>query len=214
MSSKLLINESPLVILPSLAVKIGLNEAIVLQQIHYWLEIIKKSGDQSKFVDGHWWVYNTIQQWQQQFPFFSTKTVHRILRKLEDDGLIIGRKFNSQKWDQTKSYTINYERLAQLDDHAGELRQSDLVSGTESISSNLPDRVGKNDEILINTETHTENQTEEEEGPTPAADKSIDQFGGDKSKRQQTGGLVLTRTNGCARMHQNQPHSQPHSQPG
>ena len=34
--SKLLINEHPLQVLPSLATKIGLNEAIVLQQIHYW----------------------------------------------------------------------------------------------------------------------------------------------------------------------------------
>ena len=33
----LLISEPPLQVLPSLAVKIGLNEAIVLQQIHYWL---------------------------------------------------------------------------------------------------------------------------------------------------------------------------------
>jgi hypothetical protein len=29
--------ENPLVILPSLAMKIGLREAIILQQIYYWL---------------------------------------------------------------------------------------------------------------------------------------------------------------------------------
>lgn len=34
--SKLLISESPLLVLPSLAETIGLNEAIVLQQIHFW----------------------------------------------------------------------------------------------------------------------------------------------------------------------------------
>ena len=36
-SSKLLIDEPPLQVLPSLALKIGLNEAIILQQVHYWL---------------------------------------------------------------------------------------------------------------------------------------------------------------------------------
>ena len=35
--SRLLINENPLQVLPTLAVKIGLNEAMILQQMHYWL---------------------------------------------------------------------------------------------------------------------------------------------------------------------------------
>ena len=35
--SKLLIQENPMMILPSLAEKIGLNQAIVIQQFHYWL---------------------------------------------------------------------------------------------------------------------------------------------------------------------------------
>ncbi|HAH9618369.1 ybl78 [Escherichia coli] len=34
---KLLFAERPLVINTQLAMKIGLNEAIVLQQLHYWL---------------------------------------------------------------------------------------------------------------------------------------------------------------------------------
>ena len=35
--SNLLIHEEPLLVLPGLASRIGLNEAIFLQQIHYWL---------------------------------------------------------------------------------------------------------------------------------------------------------------------------------
>ncbi len=40
--SSLLIEESPLQVLPSLAKAIGLNEAIFAQQLHYWLR--GKSG--------------------------------------------------------------------------------------------------------------------------------------------------------------------------
>ena len=36
--NKLLLNEPPLMILPTLASNIGLNEAIFLQQLHYWIE--------------------------------------------------------------------------------------------------------------------------------------------------------------------------------
>ena len=49
----LLISEPPLQVLPSLAVKIGLNEAIILQQVHYWL---LKSNN---IRDGYKWVYNS-----------------------------------------------------------------------------------------------------------------------------------------------------------
>ena len=49
----LLLNENPLIIMPTLAVHIGLNEAIVLQQVHYWL---LKSD---KLEDGRKWTYNS-----------------------------------------------------------------------------------------------------------------------------------------------------------
>lgn len=34
----LLLNEYPLLLSPTLACKIGVNEALILQQLHYWLE--------------------------------------------------------------------------------------------------------------------------------------------------------------------------------
>ena len=58
---RLLLNEQPLVVLPELACKIGLNEAIILQQLNYW---INKS---TKTYDGKQWVYNTYNDWQKQF---------------------------------------------------------------------------------------------------------------------------------------------------
>ncbi|GAB1676313.1 hypothetical protein JNE12001_21830 [Escherichia coli] len=49
----------PIVINPDLAYSIGLNEAIALQQINYWLQETK-SGMES---DGVRWIYNTTEQW-------------------------------------------------------------------------------------------------------------------------------------------------------
>ena len=48
--SRLLIDEPPLQVLPSLAREIGLNEAIMLQQIHYWL---LKSGNEFEGAKRH-----------------------------------------------------------------------------------------------------------------------------------------------------------------
>jgi len=105
---KKIINENPLLILPSLAMEIGLNEAIVLQQIHYWLQI------SDNHIQGHYWVYNTYKDWREQFPFWSTVTIRRILYKLEADGFIITGNYNSSRSNHTKWYTINYKELKNL----------------------------------------------------------------------------------------------------
>ncbi|MEL1193439.1 replication protein, partial [Staphylococcus epidermidis] len=56
--NNLLIDDYPILVLPKLATEIGLNEAIVLQQMHYWL---KKSNHN---YDGRRWIYNSFSEWQ------------------------------------------------------------------------------------------------------------------------------------------------------
>lgn len=59
--NSILFDEPPLLVIPSLANALGLHEAIVLQQIHYWVKINEKA--QRNFIDGHYWTYNTYEQW-------------------------------------------------------------------------------------------------------------------------------------------------------
>ena len=101
----LLISEPPLQVLPSLAVKIGLNEAIILQQIHYWL--LKSNNVR----DGYKWVYNSYSEWNKQFPFFSRNTMIRAFNSLEKQGLLITANYNKAGFDKTKWYRIDYEKL-------------------------------------------------------------------------------------------------------
>ncbi|NWQ41930.1 conserved phage C-terminal domain-containing protein [Bacillus sp. EB106-08-02-XG196] len=107
--STLLINEAPLMIVPSLAVKIGINEAVVLQQIHYWL------GRSKHQIKGRKWVYNTYEDWQEQFPFWSISTIKRTFHSLEKLGVVVSDNWNAMKLDKTKWYTINYEQLANIE---------------------------------------------------------------------------------------------------
>ncbi|GGE58410.1 DNA replication protein DnaD [Priestia taiwanensis] len=107
--SRLLLNEQPLMVLPKLACKLGLNEAILLQQLHYWLQ------DSKNIRDGHKWVYNTYDAWILQFPFWSGSTLRRVMKRLEKEGYIITAKYNQMKIDNTKWYRIDYKRLERLD---------------------------------------------------------------------------------------------------
>lgn len=111
--SKLLIDESPLLVLPSLAATIGLNEAIVLQQVHYWLQVKKSAG--KDYIDGNYWVYNSFSEWNKQFPFWSINTIKRTFYSLEEKGLLISGNYNQRNFDKTKWYSIDYSALTHFD---------------------------------------------------------------------------------------------------
>lgn len=126
--SSLLIDEYPMVLQPSLAMEIGLNEAIVLQQIHYWIEIEKKSSKkeviEKHYRNGRWWIYNTYDQWQEQFPFWCVRTIKSIFKRLESMDLLICGNFNKFGYDRTRWYTINYNVLESLkEQHSAKVAQ-------------------------------------------------------------------------------------------
>ena len=134
----LLFAERPLVINTQLAMKIGLNEAIVLQQLHYWL----RDTNSGMECDGVRWIYNTTEQWLEQFPFWSESTLKRAFASLKTLGLLRCEKLNKSKRDMTNFYTINYG--------------SELLDGgklSESIGSKWPDDLTEN-----TTEITTENK--------------------------------------------------------
>ncbi len=115
--SKLLIEEEPLIILPALATVIGLEEALVLQQLHYWLN---KSRNEH---DGRKWVYNTYEEWQSQLPFMTIRTLQRVMANLVNKlELVAIHRFNSSNWDRTNWYSIKYENLEKLEEDIHRVR--------------------------------------------------------------------------------------------
>lgn len=145
--SKLLIQENPLQVLPTLAEMIGLNEAIVLQQVHYWIENAKRGENKAKYRDGKYWVYNTYQEWETQFPFWSPDTIKRTFLRLENLGLILAGQFEGNH--RRKWYTIDYDKLDQMDLH---FQQGKMPS---SNGAKCPDATGQNAPLLNKELTET-----------------------------------------------------------
>lgn len=108
MNNNLLLDDHPILVSPKLAELLGLNEAIFLQQIHYWL---KKS---THFYDGCYWTYGTHEGWQEQFPFWSISTVRRTITSLEKKGILFTGNYNKAGFDKTKWYSINYDNLESM----------------------------------------------------------------------------------------------------
>lgn len=106
MSKLLLLDEQPLLVMPQLAKEIGLNEAIILQQIHYWL----KNPKAGVVINDEKWVYNSVTQWNEQFPFWSANTIRRALNNLREKGYLIAEKLSPDTRDNTLYYRIDYSK--------------------------------------------------------------------------------------------------------
>lgn len=134
--NRLLIDDYPILVLPKLAVKIGLNEAIFVQQLHYWV-----NGKNGKTRDSKKWVYNTYDEWQEQFPFWSNSTLRRIIKSCEEQGIVITGNFNKIGIDRTKWYTVNYETISNMTRPTSQFEQS--------ICSKWTDETGQNDHMDV-----------------------------------------------------------------
>ncbi|PLR95737.1 conserved phage C-terminal domain-containing protein [Bacillus sp. T33-2] len=152
--SNLLINENPMMVIPSLAKKIGLNEALFLQQVHYWL--VRSSHE----IEGEKWIYNTYKDWQDQLSFWSESTIKRTIKSLEDKGYLISGNWNRLKLDKTKWYSIDYKKVEALDMAASsQFGQSCRQADPSGISNSPMEEAGLARAI---PEITTENTTEKD----------------------------------------------------
>jgi len=169
--SKLLFDESPrLIILPQLAVKIGLNEAIVLQQVHYWIQHYRQKGDKKHFHDGRYWVYNTYKDWQKEhFPFWCERTIRRAIdslrkpykpkageKKVERGPLLLVGNYNRRRYDKTLWYSIDYDEVYKVV-NSDDLSKSEWTKCLDGRGQNVHMDVAKMDRpIPENTRDHSD----------------------------------------------------------
>ncbi len=97
----------------NVSLKIGLEYSVFLNQIYYW---ISKCGKQIDGTPGKW-IYNSLNDWHKQFSFWSLSKLRRIIKNLENKRILISKKINSKKWNQTKWYSINLEEYNKLFDN-------------------------------------------------------------------------------------------------
>ncbi len=98
----LLLAESPLIVLPTLAEVIGLNAAMLLQQVHF-LGLHESAG----------WVWRSHRTWRQtEFRFCSEDTIKRGFGALAHQGLV--EVSQARSTDRSNRYRVNYPRVERL----------------------------------------------------------------------------------------------------
>lgn len=119
--SHLLIEEHPIAFLPGLASAIGLNEAILLQQLHYELTSpVSKAGDHVPgrvfAQDGTPWIARTYDHWASgMLRMWTPEGIRKIFLKLKELKLIVMAPRNAAQWDNVNLVTIDREAVRALD---------------------------------------------------------------------------------------------------
>lgn len=90
------------------------ESAVMLGQIHYWLQVKEEQKDPKYYHDGRYWIYNSFSKWCEIFPCFSEKTIKRKFKKMRDMGILLTGSYNKMNLDKTLWYSIDYDRLEEL----------------------------------------------------------------------------------------------------
>lgn len=100
------------IIYTEMAIEYGLNEAILIQYIAYWIN--ENKNNNKNYFENRYWTYSTVSYIHEHIPYLSEKTIYRVLKKLENDGIIITGCYNKLRADRTKWYTLSDEVIKKL----------------------------------------------------------------------------------------------------
>lgn len=87
-----------------IAQKYGVNAAIILENIGYWVARNEANGE--NFHDGTYWTYNSRKAFCELFPYLTDRQIRTALQKLVDEGVIITGNYNDTAYDRTLWYAL------------------------------------------------------------------------------------------------------------
>lgn len=91
------------------ALRYGVDEAIMLWNIRYWIE--RNEANKRHFHDGRYWTYNSAEAFTKLFPFWSSGQIRRILKSLQTQGVLLTGNYNASAYDRTMWYALSDEYL-------------------------------------------------------------------------------------------------------
>lgn len=142
------------------AIKYGMEKAVILQNMRFWLEKNKANG--KNLHDGYYWTYNSVEAFYELFPYFKSQgVIQRLLKSMEKDGLLLVGNYNKKSYDRTKWYSMPEYCVESVDNShllkmTNGIVKNDECNHQKSIMdlSNLANGLAKNDEPIpdINTD--------------------------------------------------------------
>jgi len=95
---------------PEIASLVGVNAAVIFQNIVWWCERNAIKG--RNIHDDNAWTFNSVTAFGDLFPYLTAKQIRTALAKLEDSELVQVDNFNTDNRDRTKWYAVHPDQKA------------------------------------------------------------------------------------------------------
>jgi hypothetical protein len=129
-----------------IAVKYGINAAVLLQNLGYWIK--QNEANETNFFDGTYWTYNSRRAYRELFPYMSERQIDTAFRKLIDDGLVITGNYNKVAYDRTLWYALTQKGKCIL--HFDGMENAEMSNGNPQKVKPIPN-INTNQNTNINT---------------------------------------------------------------
>jgi hypothetical protein len=87
---------------PEIASRVGVNAAVMYQNILFWAE--KNKANRRHIIDGLVWTYNSRRAFSELFSYLTESQVKTALGKLVECGLLVKGDYNLANYDKTSWY--------------------------------------------------------------------------------------------------------------
>ena len=155
-----------------IAEQYGIEEAILIHHFYYWIS--KNAANNVNFYDGLYWTYNSKRAYAGLFTYMNETKIFRVIKHLEECGLIVKGNYNEDKWDRTNWYAISIEGIYYLQSVGYDCRL--LQNGTMHCAK-MNDALCQNEQsILINNTNIETNIKEKDEDIIISSKKSKEKF--------------------------------------
>lgn len=137
-----------------IATEYGIAEAILLGYFYHWVK--KNELSDINFYDGHYWTFDTSRELSKKHPYLSSPTIHRIIHKLESNGLILTGNYNKVSYDKTKWYTLTEKGKSLFQNETGLFQNETTIPINNEEKNNT---LFQNETALFQSETTIPIQT-------------------------------------------------------
>lgn len=125
-----------------IAAQYGVDESIMIANLQFWIR--KNEANGKHFHEGRFWTYNSIDAFTKLFPFWTARQIRRILKSLEEKGVIVTGNYNTSAYDRTTWYAFGDSFLQK-----GQMHLTETSNGNDETGESL------NNETDINPNDNT-----------------------------------------------------------
>ena len=171
-----------------IAEEYGLEIGILIENFHFW--ILKNREENINYEDGYYWTYNTLVELSKIFPYWNRDQIHRALRKMVKEDLLIVSNYNKSSFDKTNWYTLTEKALDLLESPMWQKCEVDRAKTRNGYGKNTPPipdiNADINTDCLVVFEYYKNNFSKLDRGIEAELKRLVKRYGEDKLLRAMT----------------------------